>query len=136
MDTGEIQTHQALDIFVLDESFRHVPSQAISLHLTGIVPADSEDDWDPFVHERIKRELDKHTESEEHKLIYEANILFGLRNTIIVDIMRLVNLSGGVVCCTIKRYLSSKRYGVISADARKRVIEMAKRSGENNFLIQ
>lgn len=129
LDTGAIHEHQALDAYALDESFQTVPNQAYSLHLTGVIPADKEDDWDPRVHDQVTKELNKWTE-KENNIIYEANVLFSLRNTIVVDIMRLVNLSRGVVHCSLKTFLSKKCHGLLDSNSRKNVIDMAKNEGE------
>lgn len=97
--------------------------------MTGVIPADKEDDWDPRVHDQVTKELNKWTE-KENNIIYEANVLFSLRNTIVVDIMRLVNLSRGVVHCSLKTFLSKKCHGLLDSNSRKNVIDMAKNEGE------
>lgn len=98
-----------------------------------MVPADKEDDWDPSICEKIKKELNKWTDKES-ETIYEANVVFELRNTLVVNIMRLINLSRGVVHCSLKSYLQNRNYGIISPESCKKVIELAKCAGKVNVL--
>lgn len=130
LDTGDIQQYQAHEIYALDEAFQKIPNQAYYLHLTGIVPADLEDDWDPRAVEFVTKELQKYTESENSDVIYEANVILSLRHTLVVDIMRLVNIKRGVVHCSLKTFLRNKSYGIISPDSPKKVLALAKKEGE------
>lgn len=128
VDTGDIQQYKAHEIYALNDSFENVPNQAFTLHLTGVIPADREDDWDTVITEQLKKELDKWTDRDT-QTIYEANVLFALRNTLVVNVMRLVNLTRGVVHCSLKTYLKNRNYGTISPQSCQRVIEMAKYAG-------
>lgn len=130
LDTGDVERYQAHEIFALDEAFQVIPDQAYYLHLTGIVPADLEDDWDPRAVEFITQELRKWTENERSDVIYEANVILSLRNTLVVDIMRLVNIKRGVVHCSLKTFLKNKSYGIFSPGSRKRVLALAKKDGK------
>lgn len=133
VDNGEIEQFKAHEVYSLNESFERIPNQAFTLHLTGIVPADKEDDWDPIITQQITKELDKHT-TKETNTIYEANVIFALRNTLVVDVMRLYNESRTVVHCWLKSYLKSRNYGVSSPESTKKVMEMAKNAGKvKNF---
>lgn len=129
VDSGEVQWFSAHEVFSLTEEFGTIPNQAYTLHLTGVIPADKEEDWDPSITEQIKKELIKWTDKET-QTIFEANVLFALRNTLVVDIMRLVNLSRGVVHCSLKSYLQKRNYGIISPESSRKVIDMAKSSGK------
>lgn len=134
LDTGEIEEYRAHEIYALDESFFTIPNQAYTLHLTGVIPADKEEDWDPFTTEQIRKDLNKWMDKET-QTVYEANVLFALRNTLVVDIMRLVNLTRGVVHCSLKSYLQKRNYGIISPESTRKVIEMAKSAGNANLLV-
>lgn len=129
VDTGDIQEYKAHEVYSLDESFGATPNQAYTLHLSGVIPADKEDDWDPSITDQIKKELRKWTDKET-QTIYEANVVFALRNTLVVNIMRLINLSRGVVHCSLKSYLQNRNYGMISPESLKKVNEMAKNAGK------
>lgn len=120
-------------MYSLNESFGSLPNQAFTLHLTGVIPADKEDDWDPSISNQVKKELNKWTETQSHT-IYEANVLFALRNTLVVNVMRLINLSRGVVHCSLKTYLKNRNYGEISPENSQKVIDMAKNAGNINIL--
>lgn len=117
-----------LNTYALDKSFQEFPHQAYKLHLTGIIPVDTEDDWDPSVCERVKNELHKKFNREKN-VIYEANVLFTLRNTIVVDVMRMFGETRGVVHCALKSYLKTHRYGIYSDETCKKVLKMAKSKG-------
>lgn len=135
VDTGDFQDFKAHEVYALNESFETTSNQAYTLHLTGVIPADKEDDWDPSITDQVKKELNKWI-NKESETIYEANVVFALRNTLVVDIMRLVNLSRGVVHCSLKSYLQNRSYGIISSESCKKVIEMAKNAGKVNVLFQ
>lgn len=97
--------------------------------------ADKEDDWDPDV----RRETEKHLNDfnkREDDLIYEANVLFTIRNTIVVDIMRLISVEYSVVRCSLKKFLSDKGYGTFNNDNRQKVIDMATALGKLTLMIQ
>lgn len=113
----------------MNESFDTIPNQAFTLHLTGIVPADKEDDWDPTITQWLTKELNKWT-SKEPDAIYEANVVFALRNTLVANIMRLYNLSTTVVHCSLKSYLQRKNFGIMSPESCDKVIAMAKSAGK------
>lgn len=49
IDTGEIEQVQAHELYTLDDKFDTIPRQAYHLHLTSIIPADKEEEWDPNV---------------------------------------------------------------------------------------
>lgn len=130
VDTDDIEEFQSFELFSLHEQFALIPFQAYHLHLTSIIPADREDEWDPRVYDQIQKHLNGFFTNDNH-LIYEANVLFSLRNTIVVDIMRLINYKRAIVHCSIKSYLMNKKYGIASSNSRKNVIEMAKAAGKN-----
>lgn len=131
VDTGEMQRYKAHEVYALNESFTTIPNQAFTLHLTGIVPADREDDWDPTITEQLKKELAKWT-FKEADTIYEANVLFALRNTLVVNVMRLYNMSTTVVHCSLKSYLQRRNFGIMSPEMCDKVIAMAKSAGKLN----
>lgn len=135
VDTGEIQQFKAHEVYSLNESFGTIPNQAFTLHLTGIVPADKEDDWDPSITQQITKELNKWT-SKETDTIYEANVVFALRSTLVVNIMRLYNVSRKVTHCWLKAYLQKRNFGIASSEYCKKVIEMAKGAGKVNVLFE
>lgn len=126
VDTGDVEQRHAFELFTLDEPFRAIPNQAYHLHLTSVAPADKEDDWDPRVCDKVRTYLSGLNKKEDN-LIYEANILFSLRNTIVVDIMRLIGLKRAIVHCWISTYLRNRKYGIKSSNSK--VIEMAKAVG-------
>lgn len=133
VDTGDIQRYKAHELHSLNESFETIPNQAYTLHLTGIVPADKEDDWDPTITEQIKKELNKWT-FKEADAIYEANVVFALRNTLVVNTMRLYNTSTTVIHCSLKTFLQRRNYGIMSPESGEKVIAMAKSAGKVNVL--
>lgn len=134
LDTGDIHERQALQIFALNTNFQTLPDQAYYLHLTSVIPADNEDDWDPRICVQMQNYLNKLFNSNENgeNLLYEANILFSLRNTIVVDIMRIIDRSRGVVRSSLKAYLRNRNFGILSPKSREKVIEMAKNAGKKN----
>lgn len=133
IDTGDIQEYKAHEVYSLNESFNMIPNQAFTLHLTGVIPADKEDDWDPIITQQVMKELDKWT-SKESDTIYEAHVLFALRNTLVVNIMRLTNVKRAVIHCSLKLYLQKRNYGIISPESCNKVIEMATNAGKMNSL--
>lgn len=98
------------------------------MHLTSVIPADKEEDWDPQVCDKVRKHLNE-LNNKENDLIYEAIIVFSLRNTIVVDTMRLICLKNAIVHCYLKTYLQRHKFGIISKDSRDKVIEMAKAAG-------
>lgn len=127
IDNGEIEQYDAHDVYSLDESFQTFPNQAYTLHLTGVIPADKEDDWDPSFTEQLKKELTKWTDNEA-QMVYEANVVFVLRNTFVVNAMRLVNLTNCTVH-SIKKYLKNQNFGTYCLDSHQKVMQMAKNAG-------
>lgn len=97
--------------------------------------ADKEDDWDPVVRQETEKYLNDFNK-RENDLIYEANVLFTIRNTIVVDIMRLISLKYGVVRCSLKKFLSDRGYGTFNNDNRQQVIDMANALGKYTLMIQ
>lgn len=135
LDTGDNHERLACDIFTLNPNYQTLPDQAYRLHLTGVIPADNEDDWDSRVCVQMQNYLHKLFDGngdKETNLVYEANILFSLRNTIVVDIIRIIDPLRGVVCSSLKAYLRNKSFGILSHKSRDKVIEMAKNTGKNN----
>ncbi|XP_055304540.1 putative ATP-dependent RNA helicase TDRD12 isoform X2 [Sitodiplosis mosellana] len=128
IDTGEVERRNAFEIFTLDEQFQALPNQAYHLHLTSIIPADKEDDWDPCLCEKVRQYLSE-LNANDNDSIYEATIVFTLRNTIIVDVMRLTGLKRGIIHCSIKSYLQRRKYAISSSASRDKVVEMAKAVG-------
>lgn len=126
IDTGETDVLNSFHLYTLAEQFQALPDQAVRLHLTGVIPADQEEEWDP----RVCAAIGKHLLAlNEPDTIYEANIVFSLRNTIVVDIMRIVDKQG-IVRCSIKKYLNNKSYAILCNDSRKKVFEMVKTQGK------
>lgn len=66
----------------------------------------------------------------ENDLIFEANVVFTLRNTIVVDIMRLINVKDIIVKCYIKSFLRNGSHGEPSKSSMEKVIEMVKAEGK------
>lgn len=128
IDTGEVERRHAFEIFTLDEQFQAYPNQAYHLHLTSIIPGDREDDWDPCLCDNIRKYLNELNANDDLS-IYEANILFSVRNTIVVDVMRLIGLRRAIVHCAIKTYLQRRNIGISSGASRDKVVEMAKAIG-------
>lgn len=135
IDTGDVEFRHEFELYKIHNQFNDFPNQAYHLHLVGVIPADEEDDWDPRICERIQKHLTDFFKSEED-LIYEGIILFSLRNTIVVNIMRLINHKHGVVHCPVKYFLQSRGFGNISRNCSKKVLEMAKKEGKTHFTIQ
>lgn len=132
MDTGDIHQFQAFELFSLNEIFSAIPNQAYYLHLTGITPADMEEDWDPRVYAQIEKYLSNFFKNEKN-LVYEGKVLFSVRNTIVVDIIRLINHERGIVHCSVKKFLLDKGFGIPTST--EKVIEMAKGAGRLLFLV-
>lgn len=128
MDTGECQIRFEQEIFALYESFQALPSQAFNLHLVSVTPADKEDDWDENICKEVTNYLNGLVKRENGS-VYEANILFTIRNAIVVDIMRLICPKRGLVHCSLKKFLWNKSYGEFNNTNRQKVIEMANALG-------
>lgn len=134
IDAGDVELRHAFELYTLDNGFQDFPNQAHHLHLVGVIPSDKEDDWDKRVCGKIKNYLMNHF--HEDNLVYEANVLFSLRNTFVVDIMRLINYKRGIVHCSIKRYLENEGFGKYSNSSRQKVLEMAKKHGKFSLFLQ
>ncbi|XP_031636550.1 putative ATP-dependent RNA helicase TDRD12 [Contarinia nasturtii] len=129
IDNGDIELMHASELYTLEKEFKSMPRQAYHLHLTSIIPADKEDDWDPRVCENIRNHINK-TIAEGSDLIFEGNVVFTLRNTIVVDIMRLIDLKDIIVKFYVKRYLMNVlKQGESSKASMKKVVEMVKAEG-------
>lgn len=134
IDYGDILTRKTSEIYVLNDEYKEPPGQAYSMHLTGIIPADYEEDWDEKITHRLKTLLNKlHT--TESNVEYEARVLFTLRNTFVVDIFRVINSKDCYVHVPVKEYLIDHKYAIKSKDCLQRVIDMAKFNGKTTFLI-
>lgn len=129
LDTGVVHQYETREIYVLDKAFQDLPNQAYYLHLTGITPADGEDDWDERTIMLTREVQSNWMNSNRDNIIYEANILFSLRNTVVVDIMRLRDKKRMVVR-PLKTYFKDKSLCNLSNNNRTKVIEMAKNAGK------
>lgn len=129
IDAGDVELRHAFELYALDDGFQGFPNQAHHLHLVGVIPVDKEDNWDKRVCEKFQKHL-MHFFNNEENLMYDANVLFSLRNAVVVDIMRLINIKHGIVHCSIKTYLKNEGFGILSNDNRQKVLEMAKINGK------
>lgn len=131
IDVGTIVRSKSTEIFELNERFCDFPRQAIDLHLIGLIPADSEDEWDSELTSVLDRDI-KQTLSRAPDAKIEANIVFALQNHIAVDCLRITETKHGVVVVkkSIKRHMIEKGWGKASIDAKNSVIKMAHESGK------
>lgn len=132
IDVGTILKGKSTEIFELNERFCDFPWQAIDLHLIGLIPADSEDEWDSELTSILNNDI-KQTISRTPDAKIEANIVFALQNHIAVDCLRITETQHGVVMVTksIKRHMIEKCWGKASIDAKNSVIKMAIESGKS-----
>lgn len=129
IDDGAIVNKiNASDIYTLSSQFHAFPHQAFYMHLTSIVPHDAADDWDSKATTRIKKHLEQIMEREDICEI-EVNVIFSLRNTVVVDMVRAMNTEYQIVHCSIMKYLIDKKMGKSSKENRERVIALAKENG-------
>lgn len=133
LDTGDIQTRTALEVYKLDEQFQGYPSQACRLHLTGIIPADREEEWLQYACTNLQKLLDDFLGKEDDS-IFEASVLFTLRNDVISDIMRLIQPDRNIVLCSMKKYLVKKKFGIIANANTEKLLKTAELRGKKIFL--
>lgn len=112
------------------DEFCQFPEQAIDLHLIGLVPADSEDEWDSEITQRLKSHLNI-TLGEDDTHV-EANIVISLRKAIVVDLLRIVQTKGFdlPVLTSVKEYMFQLSLGIGAKEVRKDIIKMAETIGE------
>lgn len=133
---GKIITKKSTDLFILDEQFCTFPRQAIDMHLIGLIPADSEDEWDSEITKFLEKEVNKFKSNElEHKI--EANIVFALQNACAVDCIRITkrHKDATTIKTSFKTFMESNMYGVLSQTAKKNIIKMARELGKNLYAI-
>lgn len=135
IDIGSILKRKASEILYLTDEFRTYPPQALDMHLIGLVPADLEDEWDLQITNKVKQCVDNYTKIKENIKI-EANVLFTLQNTVIVDCVRITKINGNdtIIMCSIKKFMIDRKLGISSKSGRLRVLEMVKNFGNNETI--
>lgn len=118
----------------MTDEFCDFPVQAIDLHLIGLVPADTEDEWDSEITQKLEKHL-KDIDLNRDDIYVEANIVFSLRTAIVVDCLRIVQTIGCdcSIRCSVKKYMISERLGIGAKETRKDIIKMAGTIGETSF---
>lgn len=122
---------KSLQLRRLADEFCHFPEQAVDLHLIGLVPADSEDEWDSEITYKLKSHLNAITSGSDN-IHVEANIVISLRKAIVVDCLRISQTIGRdcIIMCSVKRHMLQKRLGIGAKEMRKDIIKMAETIGE------
>lgn len=131
IDSGTVVRRKSLQLRRLADEFCLFPEQAVDLHLIGLVPADSEDEWDSEITNKLKSHLNDIT-SERDNIHVEANIVFSLRKAIVVDCLRISQTIGCdcIILCSVKKHMLQKRWGIGAKETRKDIIKMAETIGE------
>lgn len=123
----------------MSDGFCHFTEQAIDLHLIGLVPADSEDEWDSEITQKLKNHLNEiFADRNKHSQIHvEANIVFSLRKAIVVDCLRITQTieRDCVILSSVKKYMIEKKLGIGAKETRKDIIKMAETIGECRILV-
>lgn len=130
IDVGTIVRRKSAELGQMAEIFCNFPEQAIDLHLIGLVPADSEDEWDSEITQRLKSHLSIALDEDDTHV--EANIVFSLRKAIVVDLLRIVQTKGFdlPVLTSVKEYMHQHSLGIGAKEVRKDIIKMAETIGE------
>lgn len=134
IDYGDILTRASSEIYALSDEYKQLPAQAYSMHLTGIVPADHEDDWDEKITQKLQKLFTK-LNTNESNVEYEAQVLFTLRNVFVVDMIRVINSKDCYVHVPVKEYLIEQKFAIESKDRREHVINMAKSNGKFTYFF-
>lgn len=136
IDVGTIVKRKSTELWKLNDEFHDFPEQAIDLHLIGLVPTDSEDEWDSEITQILKNYIDRIT-SDQDNFYVEANVVFSLRKALVVDCVRISQTIGRdcIVLCSVKNHIIKKRLGVSTKKTRKDIIKMAEAIGIKQLIL-
>lgn len=128
IDTGEIAIQRSCEIYEIDGDFETFPRQAYVLHLVGIIPMNSEDDWADDITTQLQERLSK-LENATENMVYEALNLFQLRGLFVANMARAVDPMDGVVHIAIAEFLVRQKLAVKSITNRRKAVDLAKANG-------
>lgn len=130
IDNGEIVDRPSSEIYEIPDEFKSFPQQAYVLHLVGIIPIDSEDDWADTITTKLHNHLTNLEKTTEYWQ-FEAHNMFQLRNIFVTKMIRAVDSSAGVLLISIIEHLVDGQLAVKSIEKRGKAINMAQANGIN-----
>lgn len=129
IDVGDVYQREKNEIFQLDKKFADFPGQAYRMHLSGVLPVDGEQGWSPKICQVFKQHVKKLMKLDTEHLVFDARVVFSLRNDILVDIVRASNIEKCIVRLSFEKELIRKKWAIPSDDCLKKVKETVKLIG-------
>ena len=121
----------------LPAEYRDFPGQAVDLHLTGVIPADKEDEWDQRVTKIVMKTLDRHLKDESglrDNIHVEAKIVVPLKDALLVESIRVVEYLPDIETAgqklSVKKFLITNKYGVADSRGIAKMKDLVQQIGE------
>lgn len=90
IDYGETKKCKSSDLLVLKKEFYDVPAQVVNVYIAGIRPADNQSNWLSIATSNVKHWFECVPLTDNPECYIEANVMFQLRDTLLVDDIKLL----------------------------------------------